>query len=77
MKILQLKFSNLNSLAGDWTIDFSNPAFTSSGIFLITGPTGSGKTTVLDAICLALYGKTPRLGKSYQNEQSYHDQAYR
>ena len=63
MKILQLKFSNLNSLAGDWTIDFSNPAFTSSGIFLITGPTGSGKTTVLDAICLALYGKTPRLGK--------------
>lgn len=63
MKILKLKFSNLNSLAGTWDIDFTNPAFTSSGIFVITGPTGSGKTTVLDAISLALYGRTPRLGK--------------
>lgn len=63
MKILKLTFSNLNSLAGTWDIDFTDPAFTSSGIFVITGPTGSGKTTVLDAICLALYGRTPRLGK--------------
>jgi exonuclease SbcC len=58
-----MKFSNLNSLAGTWEIDFTNPAFTSSGIFVITGPTGSGKTTILDAICLALYGRTPRLDK--------------
>ena len=63
MKILKLKFSNLNSLAGTWEIDFTCPTFTSSGIFLITGPTGSGKTTILDAISLALYGRTPRLGK--------------
>ncbi|PWR72477.1 AAA family ATPase [Methanospirillum stamsii] len=63
MKILKLKFSNLNSLAGTWDIDFTDPVFTSSGFFVITGPTGSGKTTVLDAICLALYGRTPRLGK--------------
>lgn len=63
MKILKLKFSNLNSLAGTWDIDFTDPTFTSSGIFVITGPTGSGKTTVLDAICLALYGRTPRLDK--------------
>ncbi|NLV27585.1 MAG: AAA family ATPase [Methanomicrobiales archaeon] len=63
MKILKLKFSNLNSLAGTWIIDFTDPVFTSSGFFVITGPTGSGKTTVLDAICLALYGRTPRLGK--------------
>ena len=61
MRILKVRFKNLNSLAGDWEIDLQNPAFTSSGIFAITGPTGSGKTTILDAICLALYGQTPRL----------------
>ncbi|HPS00108.1 MAG TPA: AAA family ATPase [Candidatus Sumerlaeota bacterium] len=61
MRILQVRFKNLNSLVGEWTIDFTDPAYVSSGIFAITGPTGSGKTTLLDAICLALYGRTPRL----------------
>ncbi|MDD1720006.1 MAG: AAA family ATPase, partial [Methanoregulaceae archaeon] len=63
MKILELRFRNLNSLAGEWRIDFTDPSYECSGIFVITGPTGSGKTTILDAICLALYGQTPRLGK--------------
>jgi exonuclease SbcC len=61
MKILNLRFKNLNSLAGEWFIDFTDPAFVTDGIFAITGPTGAGKTTILDAICLALYGSTPRL----------------
>jgi DNA repair protein SbcC/Rad50 len=61
MKIEELRFKNLNSLVGEWTIDFSHPAYDAAGIFAITGPTGSGKTTLLDAICLALYGQTPRL----------------
>jgi len=61
MKILQLRFKNLNSLSGEWFIDFTSPEYASDGIFAITGPTGSGKTTILDAICLALYGRTPRL----------------
>lgn len=63
MKILQLRFQNLNSLAGEWLIDFTDPAFAAEGIFAITGPTGAGKSSILDAICLALYGRTPRLGK--------------
>lgn len=61
MRILGVRFQNLNSLAGLWSIDFTHPAYTSDGIFAITGPTGAGKTTILDAICLALYGRTPRL----------------
>ena len=63
MKILNLRFKNLNSLVGEWQIDLTHPAFASDGIFAITGPTGAGKTTILDAICLALYGRTPRLNK--------------
>lgn len=66
MKILQVRFQNLNSLAGEWEIDLTHPAFVSDGIFAITGPTGSGKTTILDAICLALYGRTPRLARVTQ-----------
>ena len=68
MKILRLSFKNLNSLAGVWDIDFRHPDYVSSGIFAITGPTGAGKSTILDAICLALYGQTPRLGRISQSE---------
>ncbi|MFA5679360.1 MAG: AAA family ATPase [Pseudomonas sp.] len=63
MKILQIRFRNLNSLVGEWQIDLTDPAYVADGIFAITGPTGAGKSTILDAICLALYGRTPRLGK--------------
>lgn len=61
MRIERVRFKNLNSLAGEWAIDFTDRAYLSNGIFAITGPTGAGKSTVLDAICLALYGQTPRL----------------
>ncbi|SEM80526.1 exonuclease SbcC [Syntrophus gentianae] len=63
MRILSVRFKNLNSLAGEWEVDFTHPAYTSDGIFAITGPTGAGKTTIMDAVCLALYGSTPRLDK--------------
>ena len=61
MKILTLRLKNLNSLKGEWFIDFSAEPFRDNGLFAITGPTGAGKTTLLDALCLALYHKTPRL----------------
>ncbi|RTE64941.1 hypothetical protein EH243_14805 [Amphritea opalescens] len=63
MKILSLQFKNLNSLKGEWKIDFTQSPFVDNGLFAITGPTGAGKTTLLDAICLALYHQTPRLGQ--------------
>ena len=63
MKILRLRLKNLNSLKGEWLIDFSQPPFADNGLFAITGPTGAGKSTLLDAICLALYHQTPRLDR--------------
>ncbi|KAB8305621.1 exonuclease subunit SbcC [Rouxiella chamberiensis] len=69
MKILSLRLKNLNSLEGEWKIDFTAEPFASNGLFAITGPTGAGKTTLLDAICLALYHQTPRLNVTpSQNE---------
>ncbi|MFZ6047836.1 AAA family ATPase [Pseudomonas sp. CR3202] len=62
MKILSLRLKNLNSLKGEWKIDFTTEPFAGNGLFAITGPTGAGKTTLLDAICLALYHRTPRMG---------------
>lgn len=63
MKLHRLTMENLNSLYGKWSIDFTHPSFLAEGLFAITGPTGAGKSTILDALCLALYGSTPRLGR--------------
>jgi len=67
MRILELRFKNLNSLYGEWDVDFTTPEYVFDGIFVITGPTGAGKSTILDAICLALYGQTPRLKSITKN----------
>ena len=61
MKILKLRLKNLNSLQGEWAVDFTAAPFADNSLFAITGPTGAGKSTLLDAICLALYHQTPRL----------------
>lgn len=60
MKIKNIHIYNIASIE-DQTIDFTQEPLSSSDVFLITGNMGSGKTTILDAICLALYNTTPRL----------------
>ena len=69
MKILSLRFENINSLKGHWKIDFTQSPFDTSALFAIVGPTGAGKTTILDAMCLALYHRTPRLTISDKQNQ--------
>jgi len=67
MKILKLIVQNINSLYGKWEIDFTAPEF-AGGLFAITGKTGSGKTTILDAVSLALFAETPRLSHKENRE---------
>ena len=65
MKILTIKIRNLASLKCQddqvFVIKLNKGILGSSGLYAITGPTGAGKSTILDAIALALYGKTVRL----------------
>ncbi|GAA4019406.1 AAA family ATPase [Sphingomonas swuensis] len=69
MRILAIRGRNLASLAGDFAIDFEAEPLTSSGIFAITGPTGAGKSTILDALSLALFNKVPRLAAAPNRSQ--------
>ena len=62
MRIHTIRLANLNALTGTWEIDLDHPAY-ADNIYALTGPTGAGKTTILDAISLALYGRTPRLAR--------------
>ena len=72
MTFKSLKIHNIASIA-DAYIDFTAPPLAGSDVFLITGKTGSGKSTILDAICLALYNNTPRLENFEQRAKLEHD----
>lgn len=63
MKILKVVLNNIHSIKGKFTIDFVDGVLGNSGLYAITGQTGAGKSTILDAITLSLYGITNRHGK--------------
>ncbi|MBK0403953.1 AAA family ATPase [Adhaeribacter sp. BT258] len=68
MKIKSIRFLNLNSLRGEHEICFDAAPLSDSGLFAITGPTGAGKTTILDAITLGLYGRVNRHDRDLPSE---------
>lgn len=68
MKILSVSLYNIASIEGPFTIDLEAEPLKSAGLFAITGATGAGKSTILDAICLALYNDTPRLATTKVNQ---------
>ena len=61
MRILAIRGCNLASLAGEFEVDLSHGPLGAAGVFAIVGPTGAGKSTLLDAMCVALFDRTPRL----------------
>lgn len=75
MKIDKITICNITSIEGEQTIDFTQEPLKSAGLFAITGHTGAGKSTILDAICLALYNEAPRLGNRENSGKSADDNA--
>ena len=65
MKPINLKIKGLNSFIEQQEINFET--LTDRGLFGIFGPTGSGKSTILDGITLALYGEVARKSTNYMN----------
>lgn len=67
MKVLNLKVAGFGPYRSEQFVDFTR--FDDDGLFLIAGPTGAGKSSVLDAIMYALYGNTPRYDDTGTGEQ--------
>lgn len=61
MRVLAIRGCNLTSLRDPFEVAFDRPPLNKAGVFAIAGPTAAGKSTILDALCLALFDEVPRL----------------
>src|SRR5687768_2232777 len=71
MRIHRLDITAFGPFAGEVSIDLD--ALSDAGLFLLTGATGAGKTSVLDAVCFALYGAVPgdrQIAKRLRSDQA-------
>lgn len=64
MRLHRLDLTAFGPFGGSLTVDFD--ALSAAGLFLLHGPTGAGKTSILDAVCYALYGSVPGARQSGQ-----------
>lgn len=70
MRLHRLQVNAFGPFAGQETVDFDTLA--EHGLFLLNGPTGSGKTSILDAVCYALYGSLPGARQGTKSLKSHH-----
>ena len=63
MRILSIRLKNINSLRGEFELDFTRQPLKDAGLFAMIGKMGSGKSTILDCITLALFNAIPRFKK--------------
>ncbi|WP_161791366.1 AAA family ATPase, partial [Streptacidiphilus jiangxiensis] len=72
MRLHKLTVTAFGPFGAEERVDFD--ALASGGLFLLTGPTGAGKTSVLDAVCFALYGSVPgsrgRAGRGLRSDHA-------
>jgi exonuclease SbcC len=73
MRVHRLEIAAFGPFAGTEVIDFE--PLNAAGIFLLTGPTGAGKTTVFDAICFGLFGAVPGARNGAKDLKSHHADA--
>jgi exonuclease SbcC len=70
VKIRRLRLAGFGPYRGEQVVDFDR--FDEEGLFLITGKTGAGKSSILDAICFALYNTIPRFESRESRPRSHH-----
>lgn len=68
MKLTAIRGENLASLKAPFEIDFNQQPLADAGLYAITGSTGAGKSTILDAVCLALFNNAPRTNQSGESQ---------